>query len=120
MKIWIASMECAGIAEAGGVKNVTFSLCKEFALLNNSLTLFIPVYKCTSYDLIQNLENKFLNLEIDLCNKKEKVSVYVNPSDVSKAIGQKGANRIALLRDGYEITVKGLPYLEKGEIHIDF
>ena len=31
MKIWVVSMECAGIAEAGGVKNVAFSLCKEFS-----------------------------------------------------------------------------------------
>ena len=37
MKIWVVSMECAGIAEAGGVKNVSFSLCKEFSDLKNNL-----------------------------------------------------------------------------------
>ena len=56
MKIWIVSMECAGIAEAGGVKNVTFSLCKELSLIGHEITLFIPVYKCTSYELIKNLK----------------------------------------------------------------
>ncbi len=45
-------MECAGIIEAGGVKNVTFSLCKEFADLGHKVTLFIPVFKTNSWDLI--------------------------------------------------------------------
>ena len=42
MNLWCVSMECAGIAEAGGVKNVTYSLCKEFSLLGHCVTLFIP------------------------------------------------------------------------------
>lgn len=74
MKIWIASMECAGIAEAGGVKNVSFSLCKELSLLKHKVTLFIPYYKCTSLNLIKNLqkdENTFT--EVLHCGKNEKV-----------------------------------------------
>ena len=42
MNIWNVSMECAGIIEAGGVKNVTYSLCKEVYELNHKSTLFIP------------------------------------------------------------------------------
>ena len=45
MTLWFVSMECANIAEAGGVKNVAFSLCKEFALLGHKVSLFIPVFK---------------------------------------------------------------------------
>ena len=68
-------MECAGIAEAGGVKNVTFSLCKEFALLGHSVTMCMPVYKCTSYELITSLKkNAIKNVVINHCGKDEKVS----------------------------------------------
>ena len=68
-------MECAGIAEAGGVKNVTFSLCKEFSELGNEVTLFMPVYKCTSYELIKDFKkNVIKNVVINHCGKEEKVS----------------------------------------------
>ena len=88
MRLWVVSMECAGIAEAGGVKNVTYSLCKEFAELRHAVTLFIPVFGCTSFD---NLEKKSvcpdeadgpavpageaesLSAEVALCGKKETV-----------------------------------------------
>jgi len=74
MKIWIVSMECAGIAEAGGVKNVTFSLCKELSLLSNDVTLFIPVYKCSSYELIKDLKKKDFSADIFHCGNLENVS----------------------------------------------
>ena len=45
MKIWIVSMECAGIVEAGGVKDVTYALCENFAKEGNDVTLFIPVLR---------------------------------------------------------------------------
>ena len=73
MKIWNVSMECAGIAEAGGVKNVTFSLCKEFADLNHKVTLFIPVFKCNTWDLITDYSDLF-NAEVNICGKKEAVT----------------------------------------------
>lgn len=74
MKLWIASRECAEIAEAGGVKNVTYSLCKEFSLLKHSVTLFIPLYKCTSFNLIQDFQEDFLTTEVNLCNSNQKIS----------------------------------------------
>lgn len=68
-------MECAGIAEAGGVKNVTFSLCKEFSNINHNVTLFIPIYKCNSFDLITDYDADFIkNAEINHCGKTEFVS----------------------------------------------
>lgn len=75
LKLWISSMECAGIAEAGGVKNVTFSLCKEFSLLQNDVTLFIPVFKCSSFSNIINLNDDYIkNVVIKHCQKDEIVS----------------------------------------------
>lgn len=70
MKIWVVSMECAGIAEAGGVKNVTFSLCKELQELGHKVTLFIPVFKCNTWDMlkdVQTLENEVI---CELCGKE--------------------------------------------------
>lgn len=83
MKIWIVSMECAGIAEAGGVKNVTYSLCKEFCELNNKTTLFIPIFKCTNFNFVENIQNLFEE-EIDICGKKEKVSYLQGFSKTGK------------------------------------
>ena len=75
MKFWIVSMECAGIAEAGGVKNVTFSLCKELALLKHQVTLFIPIYKCTSFNLIRDVkELSSKPVQINHCGKNETVT----------------------------------------------
>lgn len=73
MKIWTVSMECAGIAEAGGVKNVTFSLCKEFTDLKHKVTLFIPVFKCTCLDSLLDFQKVETPGEVELCGKKEKV-----------------------------------------------
>ncbi|MCR4953153.1 MAG: glycogen/starch synthase [Treponema sp.] len=75
MKLWIVSMECAGIAEAGGVKNVTFSLCKEFAELKHKVTLFVPIFKCNSWNLVENFE-KAAEAQVELCGKKENVRFY--------------------------------------------
>ena len=75
MKFWIVSMECAGIAEAGGVKNVSFSLCKELADAGHSVTLFIPYFKCTSLELIKNLgKADEVVLQVPMCAKEESVS----------------------------------------------
>ncbi len=75
MKFWIVSMECAGIAEAGGVKNVSFSLCKELSLAGHSVTLFIPYFKCTSLELIKDLgKTEDVSLTVPMCAKEESVT----------------------------------------------
>lgn len=75
MKIWNISMECAGIIEAGGVKNVTYSLCKEFALLNNQVVLFIPLFKTTSFEFLKDYCDDFIkDQKIFHCGKDETVS----------------------------------------------
>ncbi len=72
MKLWFVSMECAGIAEAGGVKNVTYSLCREFARLNHKVTLFLPVFKCNLWDYVCDLQDAGES-EVKLCGKTEKI-----------------------------------------------
>ncbi len=72
MKFWIVSMECADIVEAGGVKNVTFSLCNELSKLNHKVTLFLPVFKCNSWKIVSNLQDCG-ECAVDLCGKTETV-----------------------------------------------
>lgn len=73
MKIWLVSMECAGIAEAGGVKNVSYSLCKEFQGLGHKVTLFIPVFKCSSFADLNELQEVEATGNISICGKEEAV-----------------------------------------------
>ncbi len=47
MTIWLVSREYAGIAEAGGVKNVACSLSENLVKLGHRVILFIPLYGCT-------------------------------------------------------------------------
>ncbi|HBG65080.1 MAG TPA: glycogen synthase [Treponema sp.] len=53
MNIWIVSREYNGIAEAGGVKNVTCSLAENLVRLGQLVTLFIPLYGCTNLSGLQ-------------------------------------------------------------------
>ncbi len=55
-KIWQISREYAGLAEAGGVKNVVASLCEQLVSLDNQVTLFIPLYGCTAVSAVQDFE----------------------------------------------------------------
>lgn len=73
MKIWLVSMECAGIAEAGGVKNVSYSLCKEFQGLGHKVTLFIPVFKCNSFADLNELQTVETEGAVEVCGKTETV-----------------------------------------------
>lgn len=76
MKIWIASMECAGIVEAGGVKNVTYSLCEGFSKAGHEVTLFIPVFATTRFDSLEDFEPDVLGTEISTCE----TNIYVSYS----------------------------------------
>lgn len=75
MKIWLLTMECAGIQEAGGVKDVSYALVKGFAKAGCSVTLFMPFFGCAKTDSLCNISKAFIkNVEIPICNKNEKVS----------------------------------------------
>nr|MCR5763275.1 glycogen/starch synthase [Treponema sp.] len=48
MNVWTVAREYAGIAEAGGVKNVTRSISEALSAQGQNVTLFIPLYGCTN------------------------------------------------------------------------
>lgn len=54
MNIWLVSREYAGIAEAGGVKNVSCSLSESLVKLGHKVVFFIPLYRCTDISKIEN------------------------------------------------------------------
>lgn len=63
--------------------------------------------------------------EIKKCIQKDqfpsgKITLWVNPKDISKAIGQKKSNIEALRADGYETEVKGDSSLRLGKFRIEF
>lgn len=66
-------MECSGISEAGGVKNVTFSLCKEFCKSGNFVTLFIPFFGCTDLSFVKKSSKNSIQSEIFICGENQKV-----------------------------------------------
>ncbi len=52
MNIWMVSREYAGIAEAGGVKNVVCSLSEALVRTGNSVTCFLPFYGCVNSQVL--------------------------------------------------------------------
>ncbi len=51
--------------------------------------------------------------------ERKEITLYVNDREISKMTGQKSANKIALRRDGWNVTVKGMKTLKKYEIIIE-
>lgn len=56
MKIWEVSREYAGIAEAGGVKNVVCSLSEGLYDHGFNVTVFLPFYGCTVFSSIDDFK----------------------------------------------------------------
>ena len=74
MNIWLVSREYAGIAEAGGVKNVACSLSENLVRLGHDVTLFIPFYGCTSLSKIDDYDDsKNLTAYVQVKSKEERV-----------------------------------------------
>lgn len=55
---------------------------------------------------------------VDVCNKCKEYIVYVNPTDISKAVGQKKSNLIRLKDEGFRLTFVQDDTLEKNSILI--
>ena len=75
MIIWQVAREYAGLAEAGGVKNVVCSLSEGLSQLGNKVTLFIPQYGCSDFSNVLDFEqipNSSFDIEVD--TKKYSVS----------------------------------------------
>lgn len=51
--------------------------------------------------------------------EKKQTILYVNDREISKMIGQKGFNKTALKRKGWDVTIKGMKTLKKYEIIIE-
>ena len=124
MRLWFVSMECANIAEAGGVKNVTFSLCKEFASLGHDVTLFIPVFKCNTWDPLTDVCRNIGEATVSISHRKEAV-MYTN------AVCTQGNFKVILINHPsfaekeavYTYTENEQrinPAHKKGEGHTDF
>ncbi len=75
MRIWIVGMECAGIAEAGGVKNVVYALCREFHSLGHEVTLFIPEFGCTDRTGVE-FTGDARSAAVSLCGREETVTFH--------------------------------------------
>lgn len=74
--IWIVSRECDGIAEAGGVKNVTCSLSEGLVEQGIKTTLFIPRYGCTNFSKIKNYINNVIPEQKIIVNNQEYIVSY--------------------------------------------
>ncbi len=59
------------------------------------------------------------NKNICSLTQKKLITIYVNDREISKMTGQKSANKIALKRAGWEISVKGMKTLKKYEIIVE-
>ena len=66
------------------------------------------VYLAEAVDLLNELNLKY-----------KKVTLYLNPSEISKMIGQKGSNKAILQSMGYSVSVKGDSMLDKYQIKIN-
>lgn len=75
MRVWMIARECAGIAEAGGVKNVVCSLVEQLTKKNHQVSLFIPEYGCTNYTNITNIIQEKFESKIKV-QDKEYVILY--------------------------------------------
>ncbi len=68
--VWLVSREYAGIAEAGGVKNVACSLSENLVSLGNKVTLFIPLYACTELSNVKEFNCLWHKpVKIHVCDK---------------------------------------------------
>jgi histone acetyltransferase (RNA polymerase elongator complex component) len=72
-------------------------------------------------EAIKLLQEKYPLKNENLCSltKSKNIIIYVNDRELSKMIGQKGSNKIALKRLGWEVTVKGMKTLKQYEIEVE-
>lgn len=75
LNIWQVVREYAGIAEAGGVKNVACSLAEGLVRAGQKVTVFMPFYGCTDISKISDFSPvPFISSAIPCGQKKYEVS----------------------------------------------
>lgn len=70
--VWIVAREYAGIAEAGGVKNVSCSLAEGLVRSGREVTVFIPRYGC-----VTNPSDRLFSCTVHVSRKTQPVSFSV-------------------------------------------
>lgn len=81
--VWIISRECDGIAEAGGVKNVTCSLSEGLVANGIKTTLFMPRYGCTNFSEIKNYTQNVISDQKIIVNHHEYTVSYDSAETLS-------------------------------------
>ena len=74
MKIWMVSREYAGIAEAGGVKNVVCSLSEALARLGHDVVCFIPYYGCVTPQSLGTFKQNELSAAVESAGERYLIS----------------------------------------------
>lgn len=69
----------------------------------------------------EELSKRYPTENTNICSltQRKNINLYVNDREISKMTGQKSVNKIALRRDGWDVTVKGMKTLKKYELIID-
>ncbi|HBG36880.1 MAG TPA: glycogen synthase, partial [Treponema sp.] len=80
-QIWIVSREYAGIAEAGGVKNVTTSLAENLVKKGFKVLVFIPEYACTNKEGLENYTSSD-NFSVSIPVNADKYTVSAAEADM--------------------------------------
>lgn len=67
------------------------------------------------------LSEKYPIVNKNICSltQRKQITLYVNDREISKMTGQRGVNKIALKRAGWEVSVKGMKTLGRYEIIVE-
>lgn len=109
--IWVVTREYAGIAEAGGVKNVACSLSEQFAEHDYNVTLFIPQYGCTKLDTIKNYST------IPIFSTS--MMIAGTRHDVDYAVGFNGKIKVVFVISPYFLSKMGVYTYTKQEEQVN-
>ncbi len=74
MKIWMVAREYAGVAEAGGVKNVVCSLSEALARLGHDVVCFVPFYGCVNPQCLGTFRQNELSAAVESAGERYLIS----------------------------------------------
>lgn len=133
-KIWIVTREYAGIAEAGGVKNVTQSMAEGLERFGREVSVFIPKYGCVessgvkafsteialggenvavSFSKIYEHSVEIIFIEADIFSEKHAVYTYTDDDEknIPGAVRGKGHIDADKMNSLFQLSV--LKYAER-------
>ncbi|MBQ6028621.1 MAG: glycogen/starch synthase [Treponema sp.] len=74
MRIWMVAREYAGVAEAGGVKNVVCSLSEALARLGHDVVCFVPFYGCVNPQSLGTFRQNELSAAVESAGERYLIS----------------------------------------------